>query len=51
MIKNKFVERYNNLFEDMESSEASDEQKNFVEWNQKMNEFLKYYVRKIILKK
>ena len=40
--KTKFAERYNNLFEFMESSEASDEKKkNFNEWNQKMNEFFK----------
>ena len=40
--KNKFVERYNNLFEDMDIKEDSDEQKkNFVEWNKKMNEFFK----------
>ena len=40
--KTKFAERYNDLFEFMESSEASDEKKkNFNEWNQKMNEFFK----------
>lgn len=40
--KTKFAERYNKLFEFMESSEASDEKKkNFNEWNQKMNEFFK----------
>ena len=40
--KNKFVERYNNLFEDMNIKDDTDEQKkNFVEWNEKMNEFFK----------